>query len=174
MEPELLKNISVFRPWFSKLLKVMHTTKPVSHPTDLGRNSQELTQCTSQLVPELGPWSLALTYKDSWKRHENLPGGKSWRIPLSRCDSALLFAFIFAFISVWWGCRWGSSSPAPEQGPAATPSSPAGRVGSQLAANWEDGNFTITGGTGSQLAALWVTHRQTIDTQRWGCCHWCP
>lgn len=88
----------------------MHTTKPVSHPTDLGRNSQELTQCTSQLVPELGPWSLALTYKDSWKRHENLPGGKSWRIPLSRCDSALLFAFIFAFILCGEGAGEGPAA----------------------------------------------------------------
>lgn len=120
----------------------------------------------AQAVPELGSQSLALTYKDSQKRRENVPGRKSWHIPLSHCGSVLLFAFVLAFISMWcllwvWEERWaprkrgceGSAAQHLSKDPQAPRALLQAGWGSQLAAKWDNGNFTITGAHG---ASWWL------------------
>lgn len=85
---------------------------------------------------------------------------------------SFLHLFLHLFLrgarGVQWALRtrggWGSSSPAPVQGDLQpSQAAPAARVGphrqrEELAANWEDGNVSITGGHTEPRWLLYVLH----------------
>lgn len=110
MEPALLKNISVFRPWFSKLLKVMHNIKPVSHPADACGNAHRLTRCPS--ISCL--WSKASSSNSYLQRFikKDLKIGLGTKAGTSHCFilNPTFLIFIQYWFLVWedrglWGCH---------------------------------------------------------------------